>query len=242
MAAVVAHRGASATSPENTVAALRAAAAAGARWAEIDARLTACGALVVIHDARLERTTNGAGEVRRTALRDIERLDAGAWFAPTFAGEPVPTLIQALDAAASLDLGLNVELKAESDDAARATGAAAGRLLASGAGPTVISSFAREALIAAKAAAPDLPHALLVGRAIDPDDLDFAEHIGAAGLHADRRAFTKASLGRIVATPLWTAAYTVNEPAEARRLWALGVRSVITDRPEALLAACRGGG
>lgn len=242
MPAVVAHRGASATAPENTVAALRAAVAAGAEWAEIDARLAGCGGLVVMHDARLERTTNGHGAVRHFAARDVARLDAGGWFASTFAGELVPMLADALAAAGDLGLGLNVEVKAEGDDEARSAGVAAAAILLSWPGPFVLSSFARPALTAARERACDAPLGLLVGRTIAADDLAFAREVRAVALHADRRAFDRASLERIVRQALWPVAYTVNDAPTAVQLWRSGVRTVITDRPGALLAARPGGG
>ncbi|MEJ2581150.1 MAG: glycerophosphodiester phosphodiesterase family protein, partial [Acidobacteriota bacterium] len=89
---VIAHRGFSGAAPENTLAAVRAAIEVGADMAEIDVTLSADMQVVVIHDATLDRTTNGSGEVSRFALEDLRKLDAGSWFDPSFAGEIIPTL------------------------------------------------------------------------------------------------------------------------------------------------------
>ena len=82
--------------PENTLAGLREAAARGCRWVEFDVRLTADRQPVLLHDERLERTTDGRGKVGTLSLAAIQRYDAGGWFAPSFAGERVPMLEEAL--------------------------------------------------------------------------------------------------------------------------------------------------
>src|SRR5690606_12934395 len=91
---IVAHRGSSAEAPECTLASIRRAIAAGATAAEIDVRTTKDGALVVLHDATLNRTTNGTGAVNERTLAEVRALDAGSWFDPKFAGEKVPTLAE----------------------------------------------------------------------------------------------------------------------------------------------------
>src|SRR4029077_5147965 len=95
---VIAHRGASGTCPENTLAGFRRAAELGAPMVELDVQLTRDGEGVVIHDVTLDRTTDGSGPVADHPRAEIERLDAGAWFGPTFRGERVPTLARVLDA------------------------------------------------------------------------------------------------------------------------------------------------
>ena len=106
---VIAHRGASAYAPENTLAAFRLAAEQGADAVELDAKLSADGQVVVIHDPTVERTTNGSGEVRQLSLAQIKSLDAGGFLSPQFAGEPIPTLAEVFDAVGH-QLLINVEL------------------------------------------------------------------------------------------------------------------------------------
>ncbi len=88
---VIGHRGAKGYAPENTVASFAKAAAMGIRWVEFDAKLTRDGAVILMHDERLERTTDGRGLVADTDWATIRTLDAGRWFAAAFAAEPVPT-------------------------------------------------------------------------------------------------------------------------------------------------------
>ncbi len=103
---VIGHRGASASSPENTMAAFREAIRLGADGIEFDVQLTRDGRLVVIHDAMVDRTTNGHGAVFEMSFDQIAGLDAGRWFDERFAGEGVPELADVL----SLD-GIEFELE-----------------------------------------------------------------------------------------------------------------------------------
>ncbi len=114
---VIAHRGASHDAPENTMAAFRLAYDMGADWFELDCYLTSDDAVVVIHDATLERTTGVQGRVVDSDLAYLRTLDAGSWKAPDFAGEPLPTLGEALDFAKH-KIGVYVEIKNMNDDSA----------------------------------------------------------------------------------------------------------------------------
>lgn len=111
---LIAHRGASANSPENTLAAVELAAKMGARWIETDVRLTADGGLMMIHDATLDRTTSGSGRVISTPTETICGLDAGTWFSPDFASETVPDLRSYLQCVLDCGLSLQLELKENS--------------------------------------------------------------------------------------------------------------------------------
>lgn len=108
----IAHRGASGTFPENTVSAFRAAIDAGADMCELDAQLSRDGAVVVIHDETVERTTDGKGEVAELTLEELKRLDAGAKFkGGPFKGAQIPTLDEVFSVTSG-KCGLNIELKA----------------------------------------------------------------------------------------------------------------------------------
>jgi glycerophosphoryl diester phosphodiesterase len=106
----MAHRGASGYAPENTLAAFRPALAQGADLLETDLRFTRDGHLVCIHDADVDRTTDGCGPVGKMSLAELRKLDAGSWFGPDFAGERVPTLQELLEVTPE-DVGLGLELK-----------------------------------------------------------------------------------------------------------------------------------
>jgi glycerophosphoryl diester phosphodiesterase len=107
---VSAHRGFSARAPENTMPALTASFEAGADVAEIDVRLTSDGTLVLMHDATVDRTTDGKGPISEMTMEQVRNLDAGRWFDRKFAGTPVPTLDEVL-AWARGRMALLIELK-----------------------------------------------------------------------------------------------------------------------------------
>jgi glycerophosphoryl diester phosphodiesterase len=93
--AIVAHRGNSVSAPENTIASCNAARGF-ADWVEIDVRVTSDGELIVMHDATVDRTTNGTGEVESMTFAECRRLDAGSWFSPSFSRERVPLMSEAV--------------------------------------------------------------------------------------------------------------------------------------------------
>ena len=112
----IAHRGLSSVAPENTLASIRAAAKAGFKYVEFDVRYTSDGIAILMHDDILERTVNGpaqGNDVALTTYGEIQDLDAGSWFSAEFAGEPIPTLDQAM--ALCMELGLHpyVEFKVQ---------------------------------------------------------------------------------------------------------------------------------
>lgn len=107
---VIAHRGEHRAHPENTLPAFQAAIDAGADFFELDVRTTSDGRLVLMHDARVDRTTNGRGAVREMTFDQIRALDAGAKFSPQFAGTEVPTFAEAL-ALAHGKIGVYVDSK-----------------------------------------------------------------------------------------------------------------------------------
>ena len=150
------HRGNMLHSPENTLASLRSAAAAGAQLCEIDVQTTSDGEFVLMHDLTLERTTNGTGFVHRTAAHQIAGLDAGSWFGPGFAGEPVPTLRAVLDLAGELGIGLVIEIKQRHADDAWIAGLADQIQTAGMTEAVAISSFDHPQLKRLKSVAPHL--------------------------------------------------------------------------------------
>jgi len=109
----IAHRGASAAAPPNTLAAFEKAIELGADGVEFDVHLSADGVPVVIHDFTVDSTTDGSGRVAEMTLAQLKQLDAGSHFDPAFAGERIPTLGEVLEAVGGRLL-LNIELKSTS--------------------------------------------------------------------------------------------------------------------------------
>ncbi len=94
---IVVHRGANALAPENTIASTDSALKYGATWIEVDVRKSKDGELFNLHDATLDRTTNGKGLLSDMLAKDVRKLDAGSWFGPKFEGTPLPTIAEMLD-------------------------------------------------------------------------------------------------------------------------------------------------
>ncbi|MDZ7689984.1 MAG: glycerophosphodiester phosphodiesterase family protein [Balneolaceae bacterium] len=109
---IIAHRGASAYYPENTMAAFRGAVDMGAEMIELDILLSKDGVPVAFHDARLGSHTNGSGRLENYTLEQLKQLDAGAWFDAKFTGQRIPTLDEVLEFAKG-KIALNIEIKTE---------------------------------------------------------------------------------------------------------------------------------
>ena len=108
---VVGHRGAMGHRPVNTFASFEHALELGADWIELDVHLTRDGALAVIHDESVDRTTDGHGLVQDHSLAELKQLDAGAWFGPAYAGQRVPTLDEVLAWARLRGTVVDIEIK-----------------------------------------------------------------------------------------------------------------------------------
>lgn len=235
-ARVIGHRGAGLLAPENTLAALRLAAKLGLAAVEIDVRLSADAVGVLIHDARLERTTDGRGAVAATPLAAIKTLDAGRWFAPACAGEPVPTLDEAIAVLIAHGLGVNVEIKAEAGCGARAGAAVATRLAERWPHahlPCLISSFDPAALAAAASVAPILPRALIADQ-LPADWRARRAALDLAAVHCRATALGAAEIAALTAAGVAWRCYTVDDPHAAARLLARGCAGIFTDRPDRL--------
>ena len=237
---VIGHRGAAAHAPENTIEGIRFAAARGVTAVEVDVTLTKDGVPVLLHDQRLDRTTNGKGAVRAKTLAEVETLDAGSWFDGRFAGAAVPRLTEVLDVCRNLGVAVNLEIKPSSGDEACTAAATidAVRNRWSSDGPAlVLSSFSMEALAAAKALAWDLPRAALFRRGRIATWLAAATELECAAIHARYDRLTPARVEKLKTAGFRCGAYTVNRAATAHRLLKMGVDYVISDRPAEIAAS-----
>ena len=198
---------------------------------ELDVQLTRDGEVVVIHDWTIDRTTDGNGAVRDQTLMALRRLDAGAWFAPAFRGEHVPTLAEVVE---GVRLPINVELKPCGDDGLEARALAVVR--AAGAFERVVfSSFDLAALERLRRLSPETTIALLWETLGVAEALRAAERVGARALHLRKDEATPETLAAFGAAGLPVRVWTVNERAEMDRLVRAGVDGVFTDYPERFL-------
>ncbi len=215
---IIAHRGSSGTHPENTLAAFRAGLEAGADGTELDVH-QAHGRLWVIHDARLERTTNGHGSLDATGSEALRRLDAGD-------GERIPWLDEVLELLPPGHL-LNVEIKGSG------CGVAAWALCRErrAAEDLLFSSFDHRQLHAIRDRDPDARLAPLFGRRSDRDPLEVAAELGAWSINVPAPHLAAPLVNAAHQAGLAILVYTVNEPAGLRQACELGVDGVFTDFP-----------
>ncbi|MDO8418821.1 MAG: glycerophosphodiester phosphodiesterase [Rubrivivax sp.] len=227
----IAHRGAGKLAPENTLAAFRVGATHGYRAFECDVKLSADGVPFLLHDTRLDRTTPERGVAGERAWAELSRIDAGGWHTRAFAGEPMPSLDAVARYVQRNGFALNLEIKPTpgfEHTTGVAVGAACGQLWRDAATPLVFSSFRPEALLGARDAAPNIPRALLVDT-FWPDWFEMAKSLACVAVVTNYNLMDAALVARLHGAGLRALCYTVNDPAEARRLVALGIDGIITD-------------
>lgn len=228
---LIAHRGASAYAPENTLAAMREAKKRGARWVEIDVKLTRDGYPVIIHDHRVDRTTDGRGLVAGMTLQEIRALDAGSWFDPAFAGEKVPTFEELIETVLALDLGLQVELKPTPGDDAQTAEIACATLLRywpNGRGRLFLTSFSERSLSRAAQLMPDVPRAFAV--VVPPSNpRALLAEVNCQILHCTSDLVDADVLARLNDSGIEFAIATINSVEDAKRLLAGGAQTILSD-------------
>ena len=215
----IGHRGAAGHAPENTLAAIQKGIALGVDFVEIDVRRTADGVLVVLHDATVNRTTDGKGRVDRLFLRDIAKLNAGN-------GEHIPTLEEVLKIAAG-KAGLMLELKAEgvaqqTVESVREAGFK---------GPVIYASFLHKELTQIRAADPEASLMVLFG-GLSRASVARAIQYGSSyvGLRHDKA--TRALVDSFHRSDLLVFVYTANTPRDIQHVLSLDVDGVISNYPD----------
>ena len=228
----IAHRGASGSAPEHTRAAFEHALDCGVDMIELDVQLSRDGALVVIHDLDLQRTTNAAGAVRERSFAEIKTLDAGAWYGPQFAGQRVLSLDEVIDIV-GMRARLNVELKAPEADwpllATTLTGTLRGRGLLEG---TIISCFEPPALAVVYECDAAARLGLLWQHTEFAQAWEWARRLGAVSFHPHWLLVSTGLVDAAHACGLQVLTWTVNDGGTMRELLRLGVDGIISDHPE----------
>lgn len=228
----VAHRGAGKLAPENTLAAFRLGARHGYRMFECDVKLSADGVPFLMHDAALERTTNGVGTGGDQPWDQLARLDAGSWHSRAYAGEPLPTFENIARWCLANGVFLNIEIKPTPGVEAK-TGEVvanhAARLWAGQPVPPLLTSFRPESLQAAQAAQPQLPRGLLLDTLWE-GCWDIARRLQCVAIVCNHALWDRETVARVHDAGMRCLSYTVNDEWAARRLWDLGTDAIITDR------------
>lgn len=227
----IAHRGAGKLAPENTLAAFRLGASYGYRAFECDVKLSADGVPFLLHDSTLDRTTSARGRAADRPWTELSQLDAGGWHSRSFAGEPMASLQGLATWLRRNDHWLDLEIKPTPGDEERTgqvVAAEVQRLWSGDARPPLLSSFRPEALVGARHAAPSLQRALLVDTHW-PHWLTVAQQLGCVAVITNYTLMDAPLLHSLRHAGLRALCYTVNDPAPAQQLLALGIDGLITD-------------
>ncbi len=209
----------------------------GAGFIETDLQLSRDARLVALHDATVNRTTNGQGAVHDMTLAELRRLDAGSWFGSEFAGERIPTIEEILEFAKKHDVVFYLEMKPSGSwggehaliSALRESGEIA---------RTVVISFDPAILAGVRKIEPTLMTGLLFEGQI-PEPLDKAIEIGARQLAVRGDLVTPRLLKEARGRDLQVVCWTVNHPGHMRLLVEAGVDGIISDYPDRLLELTR---
>ena len=232
---IIAHRGASAYAPENTLAAFERAVELGAGFIETDIRLTRDAHFVAIHDELLERTTNGRGEVQQHTLAELRELDAGHWFDREFHGQRIPTLEEILEFGRKHDVVFYLEVKYDTAMGMHHALVAALRR-AESAARTIVISFDPGMLASLRALDASIMTGLLVDRDGAKDSVNRTMGAGARQLCPDYSIATPELAEQAHSAGLQVVSWTVNELKDMRAVVAAGVDGIMTDRPDRLRA------
>lgn len=231
---VIAHRGASAYAPENTLVSFTKAAQLGARWVEFDVMLAACGQAIIFHDETLNRTTNGCGFVGDYSYDYLRTLDAGSWFDPTFSGERIPTLVQTLAFLKDTQLCANVEIKPLVGEDHKTVIRAVADVLQYFPQPSpqiLFSSFSITALEMLRDYLPNSHLGLLMHEWRSDWEL-IASDLRCLSVHVNEAILTMDKAKKIKNSGKMLLSYTVNDAARAKDLFAWGVDAVFSDAPD----------
>lgn len=229
----IAHRGASAYEPENTLRAFRRAMALGADMSELDLHLSRDGALVVMHDYSVDKTTNGRGAIKDLPLAEIKQLDAGQ-------GERVPTLQEVIDLVRGRN-GVYIELKAEGTPRAMVDLLRANQFTAPA--QVIAGSFQPALVSETKQIAPELKVSLLVGHVLPaPELIEMAHQAHADYIHLcwesrapnPHKLLTPELLNAIRAAGLGIVLWHEERDEELRVLRTLDVDGICTNTPDKL--------
>ncbi|NMB20676.1 MAG: glycerophosphodiester phosphodiesterase [Firmicutes bacterium] len=232
---VMAHRGYSSKAPENTMPAFELALEAGSGGIELDVHMTRDGEVVVIHDATLERTTNGKGSVEDFTLAELRELDAGSWFSSEFKGVQLPTLREVLDLIKDQNVLLNVETKAALGYEELNEGVALLIDEYSMWEKTIISSFNHYALVHIKTLRPQARTGILYNCGLF-NPWEYAKSVGASALHPHHKTILPELVEAAQAQGMMVNVWTVDEAVDIERASLAKVDSIITNVPSKVLS------
>lgn len=233
------HRGSAGNRPENTLVSFQEAARAGADGIELDVQLSKDGVPVILHDERVNRTTNGEGWVKDLTFAELRALDAGGWFAEEFRGEKIPSLDEVLEWLVSTDLVVNIELKTGvfryEGIEERVLDLVKKHKLEE---RVILSSFNHYSLVEARRLHPTIETAILFMEGLY-EPWNYAKTVGAQGLHCYLPVAVPELLQGAAEANMPVRPFTVNDEAVMEKLIRGGAAGFFTDHPERAVAVRR---
>ncbi|WP_217586645.1 glycerophosphodiester phosphodiesterase [Lentibacillus saliphilus] len=233
---IIAHRGASEQAPENTMPAFDLAWRMGSEGIETDVQLTKDNVPILIHDERINRTTNGRGYVKDYTYHELIQLDSGQWFNPSFSGTKIITLEQFLNWIKDKPLYLNIELKNNKIDY-KGLELAVLELIAhyKVANRTTLSTFNPNSVNRLHKLNPTIDSALLLSKRKSSNLVQHAKALGANALHIKYRMLTPEIVEACRRESMALRVYTVNSSKHMLRCFQLGCTAIFTDIPDKAL-------
>lgn len=234
---LIAHRGAGKHAPENTLAAMRLGVALGYQMVEYDLKLSKDGIAILLHDDSLQRTSNSTACAGNLDFKELASVDAGSWYSPAYAGEPIPTLQSIAAYTIANHIHSNIEIKPHTGRDAE-TGDRVARLAeelwTNASLPPLLSSFSESALAAAMQAAPQLPRALLFESELPNNWQERARKLACIAVNLNDKYITSALVQEILSAGLALSVWTVNSHARVQQLFDWGCHAVFTDEIRAI--------
>lgn len=229
---IYAHRGYSAKYPENTLAAFHATAELPVEGVEFDVHLTSDRQVVVIHDEKIDRTSNGVGYVKDMTFEELRQYDYGSWFSKEFAGEVIPTLAEVLELFKDTHHHINIELKSDIFVYAGLEELVLREIDSKGLiDRVVISSFDHEAVKRVAELAPNVENAALFVNMI-LDVADYQVKLPAEALHVSLPTAVRKPVLEAISKGSIVRVWTVNDIKYVEPLLQIGVDAIFTDEPE----------
>lgn len=229
---IIAHRGASGWAPENTMKAFEKALEMESDGIELDVHMSKDGHLIVCHDERVDRTTNGSGFIKDLTLAEIKALDAGSWFGEDFSEEKIPTLEEVFSLIEGKGIIINIELKS-------------GPIFYDGIEKKVIellkkynlqekaiiSSFNHYSLVESKKIDKSIKTAVLYMEGL-VDPWKYAQYIEADGLHPLFYNIVPQVVEGCIKNNMFVIPFTVNEEEHLKKFLQSGITGIITNYPD----------
>ncbi|HBE76559.1 MAG TPA: hypothetical protein DDW65_02070 [Firmicutes bacterium] len=229
---IIAHRGFSSRAPENTMVAFKTAIEFRVDGLELDVQLSKDGELVICHDEKIDRTTDGHGFIKDHTWPELRKFDAGSWFDMTFAEERIPRLQELLELIQGSDLLVNIELKTNIFPYPGIEAKAVRMVRDFGlARQCIFSSFNHYTLARISAIAPELKTGVLY-EAVLYSPWNYALTFGAAALHPPIYSITPETVAQAKLKGLLVNTWTVDEQVEVEKAIIAQVDGIITNKPD----------